>query len=202
MGMFDELNVKHDLPLPEEIKNLDIDWKEVRFQTKDLENLMDDYLIENNALYQRIVELEYVEFTEEEKKQNKKKKKWFPFYKDVIEKSSYHKKIDDFHGSINFYHYGEIDDKKDFMIDFTAHFIYGNLDKIEFLRFEKFESRKINSEKWKIEMEEEAKKPWNRFKRYANYVGWRFFWKTVDKTIYKIEKLFQSVRTFIIRHML
>ena len=200
--MFDEIKVKHDLLLPEEIKSLDIDWKEVRFQTKDLENLLDEYLINNDALYQRIVELEYIEYTEEEKKQNRKSKKFFPIYKDVIEKSSYHKKMDDFHGSINFYHYGELNDEEDFMVDFIAHFSYGNLDRIKLLKFEKFESRKINSKQWQLKMEEEAKKPWNRFKHYAKYVGWRHFWKAVDTSIFKVVNLFQSIRTFILRHML
>jgi hypothetical protein len=202
MGMFDEIKVKRDLPIPEEVKGLDIDWKEVRFQTKDLENLMDQYLIDNNALYQRVVELEYIEFTEEEKKQNRKNKKWFPIYKDVIEKSSYHKKIEDFHGSINFYHYGELNDDEDFMVGFIAHFIYGNLDRIELLKFEKMESRKIYNQQWKLKMEEEARKPWSRFKHYANYLGWRSFWRTIDKIIFKIEKGFGTMRVLIIRHML
>ena len=202
MGMFDEITVKHNLPLPEEVKNLSVDWKEIRFQTKDLENLMSEYLIDNNSLYQRIVELEYIDFTEEEKKQNKKNKKWFPIYKDVIEKSSYHKKINDFHGSINFYHYDEFDDKEDFMIDFIAHYIYGNLDRIEFLKFEKFESRKINSEKWRIKMEEEARKPWNQFKYYANFIGWKCFWKFVERFLSKIADGIQSIRMLVFRHML
>jgi hypothetical protein len=202
MGMFDEIKVKHDLPLPEEFKGLDIDWKEVRFQTKDLENLMDEYLIDNNALYQRIVELEYIEFTEEEKKHNKKNKRWFPIYKDVIEKSSYHKKIEDFHGSINFYHYGELNDEEDFMLDFIAHFIYGNLDRIEPLKFEKMESRKIYNQKWQIEMEERARRPWNRFKHYANYFGWRQFWRFVEKIIFKIEGFFSLIRMFIFKNIL
>jgi hypothetical protein len=202
MGMFDEIKVKHDLPIPEEVRGLDIDWKEVRFQTKDLENLMDEYLIDNNALYQRIVELEYIEFSEEEKKQNKKNKRWFPIHKDVIEKSSYHKKIEDFHASINFYHYGEqLNDDEDFMVDFIAHFIYGNLDRIELLKFEKFESRKITNEQWKLKMKEEAKKPWNRFKHYANYIGWRSFWRTIEKRIFTVEKAMGSLRMFILRHM-
>ena len=202
MGMFDEIKIKRDLPLPEEVKGLDIDWKEVRFQTKDLENLMDEYLIDNNALYQRIVELEYIEYTEEEKKQNRKNKKWFPIYKDVIEKSSYHKKIDDFHGSINFYHYDELNDDEDFMVDFIAHFIYGNLDRIELLKLEKMESRRIYNQKWQIEMEERAKRPWSRFKHYAGYVGWRGFWRALDKSIFKVINLLQSIRTCIIRDML
>lgn len=201
MGMFDEIKIKHTLPIPEELRNLNIDWGEVVFQTKDLENLMGEYLIEKNGLYERIFEREYVDFTEEEKKQNRKNKKWFPIYKDVIEKSSYHKKLDNFHGSINFYHYDELNNEKDFMVDFIAHFIYGNLDRIELLNFEKFESRKINGEKWKLQMQEEAKKPWNRFKYYANYLGWRSFWRKLEKLIYIIERAIGSLRMFIIRHM-
>jgi hypothetical protein len=200
MGMFDEIKVNYNLPLPGEIKNLNIDWKEVVFQTKDLENLLTQYLIENDGLYQRIVELEYVEFSEEEKKQNRKEKRWFPFFKDVIEKSSYHKKIDDFHGSIVFYHYEELNDTEDFSVDFKATFSYGKLDKIELLSFEKTKSRKISNEEWKAKIEEEAKKPWNRFKCYANRFGWNKFWRFLEKTLYKFERSCSDIRMFLIRY--
>jgi hypothetical protein len=45
MGMFDNITVKLELPLTEELKALDIDWKEEVFQTKDLDNLLDLYEI-------------------------------------------------------------------------------------------------------------------------------------------------------------
>jgi hypothetical protein len=52
MGMFDNLKVLVDMPLNEELKSLNIDWKEVVYQTKDLENLLDLYEIrEDKKLY-------------------------------------------------------------------------------------------------------------------------------------------------------
>ena len=60
MGMYDEIYVKQDLPLPEEIKNL-FDWKNYRFQTKDLENYLGEYIInEYNELVEVITEREYI----------------------------------------------------------------------------------------------------------------------------------------------
>jgi hypothetical protein len=52
MGMFDNLKVLTELPLNEELKGLNIDWKEQVFQTKDLENLLELYEIrEDKKLY-------------------------------------------------------------------------------------------------------------------------------------------------------
>jgi len=88
MGMYDEIIVKKDLPLPEEISKLDIDWKNYIFQTKSLENCLIVYFIdEDGGLNEIEFEREYIDFTEEEKKLRKKKKQFFPIYKDVIEKS-------------------------------------------------------------------------------------------------------------------
>ena len=45
MGMFDNITVKKKLPLTKELKALNVKWDEEVFQTKDLDNLLDNYEI-------------------------------------------------------------------------------------------------------------------------------------------------------------
>lgn len=201
MGMYDEITVKHKLPNPKEIKSL-FKWNEYRFQTKDLENCLIEYVIKNNSLFEKIVEREYIEYTEEEKKDRKKKKQFFPIFKDVIEKSSTLKKLEDFHGVINFYTYEKLNQDQDFWIDFKASFIYGKLDKIELIDFKKEESRSIRNKEWEKEMEAKQKHPWNCFKKYASRLGWRWFWQKVCRSLFFISNQLHNIRTFIIKHIL
>jgi hypothetical protein len=52
MGMFNYVKVEQELPLNEELKALNNDWRKEPFQTKELgENLMDTYIIRDNNLY-------------------------------------------------------------------------------------------------------------------------------------------------------
>jgi hypothetical protein len=53
MGMFNYIKVEQDLPLNDELKSLDIDFKKEEFQTKDLEpNLMVTYIIRDYKLFE------------------------------------------------------------------------------------------------------------------------------------------------------
>lgn len=199
MGMYDHLIVKQDLPLPEDLKSLKIDWKSHTFQTKDLDNCLLDYFIsEEGFLYEHVVEREYVYYTEEERK-SKKISPW-NLWKEVIEKSSRDEKID-FHGSLNFYTYDQLDEDTDFWIDFKAYFVYGKLDKIEFLEFKTDKERRARNAKWEEEYKKEQKRPWNVFKHYASYLGWRWFWKKTSSFFYQLSRFCGSVQYFIIRHL-
>lgn len=204
--MYDEIIVKKDLPLPEEISKLDIDWKNYVFQTKSLENCLLEYFIDEDGYLNEIqVEREYVDFTEEEKKTRKKKKEFFPIWKDVVEKSRTNKRLD-FHGKITFYTYEDLDDKNDFTVDFDAFFVYGKLDKIQLVDFQKYESRKIRNEKWQEKLEIFNKKyncPTRKIKLFlSKYSGWRFFWRKIGTLLYIITKNLNSLQYIINRHFL
>ncbi len=83
MGMYDSIQVKKDLEIPEEVKNL-YDWKNHNFQTKDLDNCLSDYIInEYNELVEVIIDRKYIPYTEEERK-NPDIKPW-NLWKEVIE---------------------------------------------------------------------------------------------------------------------
>jgi len=57
MGMFNYIKVEQDLPLNDELKALNIDFKKEEFQTKDLEpNIMVTYIIRDYKLFELKVE--------------------------------------------------------------------------------------------------------------------------------------------------
>jgi hypothetical protein len=201
MGMYDSIKVKQDLPLPKDIKLLKSNWKDYTFQTKDLDNCLCDYFIsEEGFLYEHVVEREYISYTKEERKV-KGIKPW-DLWKEVIEKETYDKKIEDYHGKIRFYTYDDYNEESDYWVEFDAYFVYGKLDKIELVNFKKEKARFISNKKWKEEYEKHQKHPWNVFKKYASYVGWKWFWRKVSSTFYNLSRGCTSVQYFIIRNFL
>ena len=192
--MFDYIKCKKELPLTEELKNLPVKWDELQFQTKDLDNCLLEYIIsENGELLEEVVEREYIHYTEEEKKQNRNK---WSFYKDVIEKNRYTKKVE-YHGKIVFYEIIDFSETEDIWLDFEAYFNYGNLDRIELIKTEKHESRKIRmNEFW----EEEKKRVNSLSYKLKKYSG--LFWglNKIGKISYNISRFFSNIHTFIIRH--
>jgi len=197
MGMYDTLKVKKQLPLPEEVKSLDIKWTEIEYQTKSFDNTLSEYTIsEDGKLREIIIEREYIPYTEEEKKA-KKIKSW-PLFKDVIEKSKEEKELNH-HGVVRFYCYERFDEDNDFFIDYDAYFTYGKLDKIEIAEFKKFEVERDRLDN----LFAEHKKFKNRAKRFvAKYTGWNWFWGKVARVLLLIISCIEKIRVFIYRFLL
>jgi len=197
--MFDNIVIKQELPLPNELKSLEKNWKEYVFQTKDLDNCLLDYWIsEQGELFEHVVEREYVPFTEKEKK-SKKNKGW-NFWKEVIEKNSYDKQINH-HGTLTFYTYDELNEDTDFWVEFQSYFVYGKLDKIELKEFKLNKDRKIQNKKLEEEYKKRQKHPWNVFKHYASYLGWRWFWRKVSNILYKLSNAISRLQMFVNRYI-
>lgn len=200
MSMFDEITVEKDLPIPEELKQLNFNWKTHNFQTKDLDNCMLKYVIkEDGRLFEHVIERDYIPWSEEEKKA-KKISSW-DLWKDVIEKGERWDEINH-HGTIVFYTYENFDDTQDFWLEFKAYFVYGKIDKIELSEFKIEKSLKLHNKEIQEKREQEQLRPWNRFKHYASYIGWKWFWRKVSKFCYSLHQIFSSVQMFIIRNML
>jgi hypothetical protein len=199
MGMFDHLKVKQELPLPEEIKNK-LDWWNHSFQTKDLDNYLGEYIInEYRELVEVVVEREYIPYSEEEKK--KLNLKPWDLWKEIKEGATTYKNLQH-HGSVTFYTYEDFDDVTDFWVEFKAYFVYGKLDKIELVEFKKEESLKIHNQKIGERRKQEQKRPWNVFKKYASYLGWSWFWRNVSNLLYRFSELLSSIRMTIMRNLL
>ena len=198
--MFDEITVKAELPLPQEVKHLNIDWKTHKFQTKDLDNCLSEYVItEEGKLLERITEREYVPYSKEEKK-SKDRKPW-DLWKDVIDKGIKEEELS-YHGTLMFYAYEDFDETHDFWIDFKAYFIYGKLDKIELVEYKKEPSRKISNKQFEEEHKQKQRHPWNVFKRKAARFGWNRFWKAILSLCRHSSDAINSLQTFIWRYML
>lgn len=168
MGMFDSIECNYPLPLPLEVVDVLPDPYDQEFQTKDLENLLDlYYLNEDGVLYWR-----------------KRKYEWkdddsafLKGYMDVIEEEIV---PTDFHGVLNFYCYETIhedensDKAKDITIDYLAKFTNGKLENIEVLSYEVRDATvRIIDLKNTIKKHEERRKRW--YNKYIFYTkGWRF----------------------------
>jgi hypothetical protein len=192
MGMFSYIQCKKELPLTDELKNISVEWNNMQYQTKDLDNCLEAYIItEEGDLLEDVIEYEYAYYTEEELKQ-KKPRPW-SVIKDQKIISRETKKVD-YHGKITFYDTIDLNDQESVWVDFVAYFIYGKLDKLELAKVEKYENRKLNmDEYWKTY---ESKK--NSFSyKLKKYSGWFWIWNKIGKICYKFSKFFNNINTFI-----
>ena len=194
--MFSYIKCKKELPLTDELKGLSVKWDETQFQTKDLDNCLETYIIsEDGELLEEVIEYEYTYYTEEEKKQ-KNHKPWNIVKDQKIVKQETNKV--DFHGKITFYETLDLNDQESVWVDFDAYFIYGKLDKLELAKAEKYENRKIKmDEYWKTY---ESKQNSLSYK-LRKYSGWFWIWNKIEKTCYLLSRFFDSIRYIIIRNI-
>lgn len=196
MGMFSYIFCKAPLPLNEELKSLDIKWDEVEFQTKDLDNCLEKYIItEDGKLIEEITKYEYTYYTEEEKKR-KDHRSW-DLVKDQKIINQYTKDVN-FHGIISFYEIFEYSELEDIWIDFEVYFTHGKLDKIKLVNTKKYESNKIKTKKF---FEEHDKKTKSLSYKVKKYFGWFFLWRKVHGIIIKIINVLHKLQTFCIKRL-
>jgi len=197
MGMFSYIKCKKELPLTDELKNLSVKWGETQFQTKDLDNCLETYLIsEEGELLEEVIEYEYTYYTEEEKKQ-KNHKPW-NFVKDQKIVKQETKKVD-FHGKITFYETLDLNDQESVWVDFDAYFVYGKLDKLELAKVEKYENRKMKMDEYWKAYESKQNSFCHKLRKYS---GWFWLWKKIEKCCYSMSRFFDNIRYFIIRNIL
>jgi len=168
MGMFDSIECNYPLPLPLEVVDILPDPYDQEFQTKDLENLLDlYYLNEDGVLYWR-----------------KRKYEWkdddSAFLKGCMNVVEEEVVPTDFHGVLNFYCYETVheyessDKAKDVTIDYLAKFTNGKLENIEVLSYEVRDATvRIIELKNTMQKYEERRKRWyNKYVFHTKY--WRF----------------------------
>lgn len=194
--MFSYIKCKKELPLTDELKGLSVKWCETQFQTKDMDNCLETYIIsEDGELLEEVIEYEYTYYTEEEKKQ-KDHKTWSIIKDQKIVKQET-KKVD-FHGKITFYETFDLNDQESIWVDFDAYFVYGKLDKLQLAKVEKYENRKIKmDEYWKTYESKQNSLPY-KLKKYS---GWFWLWKKIEKICYSLSRFFDIIRYFIIRNI-
>ena len=196
MGMFDSIECNYPLPLPLEVIDVLPDIYNQEFQTKDLENLLDlYYLNEDGVLYWR-----------------KRKYEWkdddnafLKGYMDVIEEEIV---PTDFHGILNFYCYETVEEDiennkaKDITIDYLAKFTNGKLENIEVLSYEVRDATvRIIDLKNTMKKHEERRRRW--YNKYIFYTkGWKFFKnKIILNPIDLLRKFLDKLYWLIVRYL-
>ena len=189
MGLFDNIYCKSKLPLPDdlrELSDLKVDWKSQPFQTRDLDNCLSVFHIEENG--DLIEEVHDREFEKDDS---------HPFGGYLRSKDKWNEKRWH-HGEINFYEsfYAK---NFDYWVEFKAIFTEGQLSNIELVEFTEKCNKKRREDNKKMEerirlREERSKKLW--------YKLYRVIWKApvrwtcrkiyslsswIGRNIYKLE---------------
>jgi len=202
MGMFDSIQCDYPLPLPLEVVDILPDLYDQEFQTKDLENLLDNYILSENG------ELLHV------KKQYEWKDDDSAFLKGYLDVVSEEIVPSNFHGILNFYCYETVyesgqtisfkkeEKAKDVSIDYLAKFTNGKLDFIEVLSYEITDATgRLYDLKQHLE---EASIRANRW--YNKYIFrtkfWKFIkWKIIIALINLIKKLCDKLYWLAVRYL-
>jgi hypothetical protein len=142
MGMFDDIECKYTLPLPQDPKGF---VGEVYFQTKNFECSLDKYQIrEDGTLWIHRIEYEYPE--------NYEFIPWTEISSHIKEKKSWWEPVN-VTKNIRMYSYIFGENDYDYWIDYDVTFIDGKITKVN---LEKFETH--NNSQRKIRSEENSKK--------------------------------------------
>ena len=196
MGMFDSIECNYPLPLPLEVVDIMPDLYEQEFQTKDLENLLDlYYLNEDGILYWRKRKYEWKDDDEA----------FLKGYMDVVEEEIV---PTDFHGVLNFYCYETVEKDlennkaKDVTIDYLAKFTNGKLENIEVLSYEIIDATvRIIDLKNTMKKHEERRKRW--YNKYIFYTkGWKWIKsKIILAPIDLLRKFLDKIYWFGVRYL-
>ncbi len=194
--MFDSIECNYPLPLPLEVVDILPDIYDQEFQTKDLENLLDlYYLNEDGRLFWR-----------------KRKYQWkdddssfLKGYMDVAEEEIVPQ---DFHGILNFYCYETVyssEDRNsgiDVTIDYLAKFTNGKIENIEVLSYEITDAtdRLIRLKETFNGMDKQRKLWYNKYIFYTKF--WRFVKnKIILAPVNLLRKSIDKLYWFLVRYV-
>ena len=205
MGLYDSIKCKYPLPRPDNPMELkDFNFNSTSFQTKDLENILEDYEIrEDGSLWIRRTESEYVEGDKKAKS--------------LIDRLGHMKLIKEwweptkFTGVIEFYNSigfdGEVDRdsyEHDYFIEYIATFFNGQITTIGLLKFQG--TNNAERKKRDAEFKEETRLEkilWDKwymkylYRHYDNAVSWIFRkWNRLSQKLppsYRIERFFRPL---------
>lgn len=196
MGMFDSIECNYPLPLPLEVIDVMPDIYDNEFQTKDLENALElYYLNEDGSLSER-------------KRQYQWKDDDSAFLKGYMDVINEEIVTSNFHGILNFYCYETVYSSPDrnsgidVSIDYLAKFTNGKLENIEVLSYEvKDATWRIIDLKNTMKKHEERRNRW--YNKYIFYTkSWRFIKnKIILNPIDLLRRLLDKVYWLIVRYV-
>lgn len=168
MGMFDNISVSDALPYSDEMKELGLNVNNYTFQTKDLDCLMDTYIIQSGKLFIQ----KYKTSTWIEGDKNAKS---------VMDRIGYTERTDPYyeevphHGEIYFYEFlRDVQDKWDCWVEFKATFTTGQLTGLELFKFEKKDNteRKQSEKEWAEKLKREQALWYNKYFLHTKAYRW------------------------------
>lgn len=185
MGMFDTIIVSDTLPYSEEMICLGLNSNNGDFQTKDLYNCLETYIIQGKKLFvQKYKVSEYI--------QPEKSSDGWNF--GHIERSGEYLEQVNHHGKIVFYtYYRDVLGLWDCSVDYEATFTHGVCDSIVLVKFTK-ESNKERLERekeWKARMTRDHNLWYNKYIFYTTL--YRKFSHYKYKFFHKIAAFFQKI---------
>jgi hypothetical protein len=188
MGMFDNISVSDQLPFSEEMIALGLDKNNLTFQTKDLECVLETYIIQDRKLYRQCYKSEvYVEG-------DAKSKNWLGRLGHIERNDPYLSPVEH-HGEVYFYEFiKDVNDKWDCWVEFKATFTKGNVDKIELFKFDKTDNteRRQREKQW-LEETERLKNIWyNKYFCHTRPYRW-FSHRVWYTTCYKLGNFFHKI---------
>jgi hypothetical protein len=193
MGMFDDIECKYSLPLPEDPKGF---VGEIYFQTKDLECCLDKYKIrEDGTLWIHRIEYEYPE--------NYDFIPWTEISSHIKEKKSWDEPVN-ITKNIRMYSYILGENEYDYWIDYDITFIDGKITKVN---LEKFETHS-NSQRKIREKENNLKlKAWMEYTKTNRYIYFhkpynsviRFTFRLLNKLIDRIKISLNKLERYLIK---
>ena len=197
MGMFNYIKVEQELPLNDELKALNNDWRKEPFQTKELgENLMDTYIIRNNNLY-RVESHGHWEDNPDYVKDGSRFSEFFNKNK-LVEDSREEVFRDDYTGTFTFgnYIYGETKESYDLFPDWKCVVVKGLLTEISLITpIEKHSSKdRIESDEnfFKKIDDHKTKMKCPVYSLYFNY-----YVRTIEKIEWKVYHLINRIISFL-----
>jgi hypothetical protein len=196
MGMYDDIFVKDQLPLSQEMIDFGFDYKDSYFQSKDLECAMAVYKIENGELF--IEKFAKTEWIEGDKKS-----------KSLIERIGYFKREEPYfekvphHGDIGFYDFYDVkkgEKTYEVWVEFNARFGNSKVEKIDLVKFEARDvtERVIAEEKRNKEYRAKMQRPIYKYflnARWFNFFKrkWASLWSYIALGFSKLASLCQKI---------
>ena len=194
MGMFNYIKVEQDLPLNEELKALNVDFKKEEFQTKELEeSLMSTYIIRDYRLY----ELKITSHWEDNPDYVKDGSRFGEFFnKNKLVKDSEEEVFrDDYTGTFTFgtYVLGQDKESYDWFPDWKCVVVQGLLTEISLVK-----PVDRNSSKARLELDEQFEKQLDDHKTKMKCPVYSFYFKYYVRTFEKIEwKVYNIINRII-----
>jgi len=187
MGMFDTIQWGDNLPFSEEMKEFGLDKKNWSFQTKDLDNCLADYVVQDGTFFLK-------------KYKNENWVEGDPNAESFIDRLGFLKRTEPYlelekiTNTIYMYDYRhDVVGLWDCSVEFKVIIIDGKVQSTELFRFEKLPNaeRKQQELEWKQNLEYANSRWYNRFIFHTS--SYRWVRRIISRAFYKIGTFFQTI---------